>query len=190
MTVPDEMTIIEVAQPGGPEVLRLATAPVPKPRPGEVLVRVRAAGVNRPDLIQRMGLYPPPPDASPLLGLEVAGEVVQLGEGAHLSVGDRVCGLANGGGYAEYCAVPQTQCLPWPAGYDAVRTAALPETFFTVWANLFDIGRLRPGETVLIHGGSSGIGTTAIQLARALGSRVFVTAGSPAKCEACIRLGA
>jgi NADPH2:quinone reductase len=190
MTVPDTMTIIEVAQPGGPEVMRLATAPVPKPRAGEVLVRVQAAGVNRPDVSQRMGLYPPPPDASKLLGLEVAGEVVQLGEGARLAVGDLVCGLANGGGYAEYCAVPQTQCLPWPAGYDAVHAAALPETFFTVWANLFDIGRLQPGESVLIHGGSSGIGTTAIQLAHALGSRVYVTAGSKAKCEACLELGA
>jgi NADPH:quinone reductase len=190
MTVPDTMTIIEVAQPGGPEVMRLATAPVPKPRAGEILVRVQAAGVNRPDVSQRMGLYPPPPDASKLLGLEVAGEVVQLGEGARLAVGDLVCGLANGGGYAEYCAVPQTQCLPWPAGYDAVHAAALPETFFTVWANLFDIGRLQPGESVLIHGGSSGIGTTAIQLAHALGSRVYVTAGSKAKCEACLELGA
>jgi NADPH:quinone reductase len=190
MTVPDTMTIIEVAQPGGPEVLRLATAPVPTPRAGEVLVRVQATGVNRPDIVQRMGLYPPPPDASKLLGLEVAGEVVQLGEGALLAVGDRVCGLANGGGYAEYCVLPQTQCLPWPTGYDAVHAAALPETFFTVWANLFDIGRLQPGESVLIHGGSSGIGTTAIQLAHAFGSRVYVTAGSKEKCEACLELGA
>ena len=190
MTLPDTMTVIEVAQPGGPEVLRLGTAPVPKPRPGEVLVRVAAAGVNRPDVAQRSGAYPPPPDASPLLGLEVAGEVVACGEGATLAVGSRVCALANGGGYAEYCAVPQTQALPWPTGYDAVRAAALPETFFTVWANLFDIGRLAPGESVLVHGGSSGIGTTAIQLARALGSRVFATAGSAAKCEACLSLGA
>jgi NADPH2:quinone reductase len=190
MTVPDTMTIIEVAQPGGPEVMHLATAPVPQPGPGEVLIRVRAAGVNRPDLFQRAGHYPPPPGASKLLGLEVAGEVVQRGEGATLAIGEQVCGLANGGGYAEYCAVPQTQCLPWPAGYDAVRAAALPETFFTVWANLFDIGRLQPGESVLIHGGSSGIGTTAIQLAHALGSKVYVTAGSKAKCEACLELGA
>ena len=153
-------------------------------------MRVRAAGVNRPDVVQRMGHYPPPPGASKLLGLEVAGEVVQLGEGATLALGTQVCALANGGGYAEYCAVPQTQCLPWPAGYDAVRAAALPETFFTVWANLFDIGRLQAGESVLIHGGSSGIGTTAIQLAHALGSTVYVTAGSEAKCKACLDLGA
>ena len=190
MTVPDTMTIIEVTTPGGPEAMHLAQAPVPKPRAGEVLVRVAAAGVNRPDVQQRKGAYPPPPDASPILGLEVAGEVVALGAGATLPLGARVCALANGGGYAEYCAVPQTQTLPWPAGFDAIHAAALPETFFTVWANLFDIGRLQPGESVLIHGGSSGIGTTAIQLARALGSRVFVTAGSAAKCNACLDLGA
>ena len=190
MAVPDTMTIVEVTEPGGPECMHLATAPVPKPRPGEILVRVEAAGVNRPDVAQRTGKYPPPPDASPILGLEIAGEVVAVGEGVTLPLGSKVCALANGGGYAEYCAVPQTQALPWPAGYDAVRAAALPETFFTVWANLFDIGRLRPGESVLIHGGSSGIGTTAIQLAKALGSRVFVTAGSAAKCEACVALGA
>jgi NADPH2:quinone reductase len=190
MTVPDTMTFVEVTQPGGPECMHLATGPVPKPRPGEVLVRVRAAGVNRPDVQQRKGAYPPPPDASPILGLEIAGEVAALGEGATLAVGTPVCALANGGGYAEYCAVPQTQTLPWPAGYDAVRAAALPETFFTVWANMVDIGRLQAGESVLIHGGSSGIGTTAIQLAHALGARVFVTAGSQDKCDACVKLGA
>ena len=190
MGLPDRMTIIEVTQPGGPEVLRLGAAPVPQPAAGEVLVRVRAAGVNRPDVAMRSGSYPPPPGASPLLGLEVAGEVVALGEGATLALGERVCALANGGGYAEYCVAPQTQCLPWPAGYDAVRAAALPETFFTVWANVFDLGRLQPGEALLVHGGSSGIGTTAIQLARALGSRVFATAGSEAKCAACRDLGA
>jgi NADPH:quinone reductase len=190
MTVPNSMTIVEVTKPGGPEAMHLGTAPVPQPRPGEILVRVAAAGVNRPDVSQRKGSYPPPPGASPILGLEIAGEVVALGEGATLALGTKVCALANGGGYAEYCAVPQTQALPWPTGYDAVRAAALPETFFTVWANLFDIGRLQPGESVLIHGGSSGIGTTAIQLARTLGSRVFATAGSQAKCEACVKLGA
>jgi NADPH2:quinone reductase len=190
MTVPDTMTIIAVPQPGGPDAMQLATAPIPQLRAGEVLVRVEAAGVNRPDVAQRAGSYPPPPGASPILGLEIAGEVVALGEGATLALGSKVCALANGGGYAEYCAVPQTQTLPWPAGYDAIHAAALPETFFTVWANVFDIGRLQPGQTVLIHGGSSGIGTTAIQLAKALGSRVFVTAGSTAKCEACVKLGA
>jgi NADPH2:quinone reductase len=155
-----------------------------------VLIRVEAAGVNRPDIQQRKGLYPPPPGASPHLGLEVAGEVVATGPGVSLAIGSKVCGLANGGGYAEYCAVPATQCLPWPTGYDAVRAAALPETFFTVWANLFDIGRLSAGESVLVHGGTSGIGTTAIQLARAFGARAYATAGSAAKCEACVKLGA
>ena len=190
MTLPDTMTYIEVAQPGGPDVLRPATGPVPQPREGEVLIRVAAAGVNRPDVAQRMGAYPPPPGASPHLGLEVAGEVVAVGPGVAIQVGAQMCGLANGGGYAEYCVVPATQCLPWPKGYDAVRAGALPETFFTVWANLFDIGRLSEGESVLVHGGSSGIGTTAIQLARAFGARVYVTAGSPDKCEACVKLGA
>ncbi len=186
MTIPDTMNFVEVTQPGGPEAMRLATGPVPQPGPGEVLIRVAAAGVNRPDVQQRKGAYPPPPGASPHLGLEVAGEVV-AGDG---QMGAQVCGLANGGGYAEYCVVPATQCLPWPNGYDAVRAGALPETFFTVWANLFDIGRLQPGESVLVHGGTSGIGTTAIQLARALGSRVYATAGSQAKCDACLKLGA
>ncbi len=191
MTLPSTMRYIDVAQPGGPEAMSVATGPVPQPRAHEVLVRVHAAGVNRPDVAQRQGKYPPPPDASPVLGLEVAGEIVAVGEGvgAH-SVGERVCGLANGGGYAEYCVVPSTQCLPWPTGYDAVRAAAVPETFFTVWANLFDIGRLAPGESVLIHGGSSGIGTTAIQLAHEFGARVYVTAGSAQKCDACVKLGA
>ena len=190
MTLPQTMTFIEVAQPGGPDAMRLATGPVPQPREGEVLIRVAAAGVNRPDIAQRAGHYPPPPGASPHLGLEVAGEVIAVGPGVSLTVGAQVCGLANGGGYAEYCAIPATQCLPWPKGYDAVRAAALPETMFTVWANMFDIGRLEAGESVLIHGGSSGIGTTAIQLAKAFGARVYATAGSTAKCEACMKLGA
>ena len=190
MTLPQTMQFIEVAQPGGPEAMQLATGPVPQPREGELLVRVAAAGVNRPDVQQRKGAYPPPPGASPHLGLEVAGEIVAVGTGVAMAVGTPVCGLANGGGYAEYCVVPATQCLPWPKGYDAVQAAALPETFFTVWANLFDIGRLSAGESVLVHGGTSGIGTTAIQLAKAFGARVFATAGSQEKCDACVKLGA
>jgi NADPH2:quinone reductase len=185
------MRQIHTIEAGGPEVMRVAHVPVPVPGPGEVLIRVEAAGVNRPDIQQRRGLYPPPPGASPILGLEVAGEVVRAGETTHsLHEGDRVCALVNGGGYAEYCLAPAMQCLPWPQGYDAVRAAALPETFFTVWVNLFGHGKLAAGETLLIHGGSSGIGTTAIQLARAIGARVFVTAGSAAKCAACRDLGA
>ncbi|MEO8715477.1 MAG: NAD(P)H-quinone oxidoreductase, partial [Acetobacteraceae bacterium] len=191
MTLPRQMTYIGVAAPGGPEVLRLATGPVPTPRPDEVLIQVAAAGVNRPDVAQRSGAYPPPPGASPIVGLEVAGEVVGAGSDVRAwRIGDKVCGLANGGGYAEYCAVPATQCLPWPTGYDAVRAAALPETYFTVWANLFQHGRLAGGERALIHGGTSGIGVTAIQLARAFGATPYATAGSEAKCAACVRLGA
>ena len=156
MTVPATMRHIAASGPGGPEVLSLATGPTPTPKPGEVLIRVQAAGVNRPDVLQRKGAYPPPPDASPLLGLEVAGEVVALGEGATaFAIGDKVCALANGGGYAEYCTAPQAQTLPWPAGYDALRAAALPETMFTVWANVFMMGRLAAGETLLIHRGSA-----------------------------------
>ncbi len=190
MTLPQTMSFIEVAQPGGPEAMRLATGPIPQPREGEVLIRVAAAGVNRPDLAQRAGAYPPPPGANPHLGLEVAGEVVAVGPGVTTPVGARLCGLANGGGYAEYCVVPAAQCLPWPKGYDALRAAALPETFFTVWANVFEIGQLTAGQSVLIHGGSSGIGTTAIQLAKAFGARVYATAGSAEKCDACVKLGA
>jgi NADPH2:quinone reductase len=190
MSIPASMTYIEAAGAGGPEVLRPATGPVPRPGAGEVLVRVQAAGVNRPDVQQRKGLYPPPKDASPVIGLEIAGEVVEAGEGAALAPGALVCALANGGGYAEYCVVPASQCLPWPEGYDAVRAAALPETYFTVWANLFERGRLAPGESALIHGGTSGIGVTAIQLAREFGATVYATAGSAEKCAACVRLGA
>ncbi len=190
-SIPATMTLIEAARPGGPEELRPVQAPVPVPKPDEVLVRVQAAGVNRPDIQQRRGAYPPPPGASPILGLEVAGEIVALGaEAAGWRAGEHVCALANGGGYAEFCAVPASQCLPWPTGYDAVRAAALPETFFTVWANLFEMGRLRASETALVHGGSSGIGITAIQLAVAFGATIYATAGSAEKCAACVRLGA
>jgi putative PIG3 family NAD(P)H quinone oxidoreductase len=185
------MNFVDLPAPGGPENMILAKGPLPELKPGDVLVRVEAAGINRPDVLQRKGDYPPPSGASPILGLEVAGEVVALGEGTTgFKVGDKVCALANGGGYAEYTAVPATQALPWPKGYDAVKAAALPETFFTVWANVFDMAGLKAGETILIHGGSSGIGTTAIQLAKAFGAEVFVTAGSPEKCAACEALGA
>lgn len=189
MPVPAQMRHIAHTA-GGPELMQIATGPVPTPAPGEVLIRVQAAGVNRPDVLQRQGAYPPPPGASPLLGLEVAGEVVAVNGDAVYRVGDKVCALTNGGGYAEYCTAPGQQCLPWPDGYDAVRAAAVPENYFTVWANLFGHGRLAPGETALIHGGSSGIGVTAIQLAHEFGSRVYATAGSREKCDACVRLGA
>jgi NADPH:quinone reductase len=185
------MIAVEITKPGGPDVLVAAERPTPSPGPGEVLIRVAAAGVNRPDVMQRMGHYPPPPGASDIPGLEVAGTVVQAGPDAEAwGVGDRVCALVAGGGYAEYCVAPALQCLPVPRGMDLAQAAAIPETFFTVWTNLFDRGHLKAGESVLIHGGSSGIGTTAIQLARARSSRVFVTAGTAAKCAACERLGA
>jgi len=185
------MRYVAVREPGEADALTLARGPVPAPRPNEVLIRVLAAGVNRPDVLQRRGAYPPPKDASPVLGLEVAGEVVATGtEVTQFRAGDRLAALTNGGGYAEYCVAPATQCLPWPTGYDAVRAAALPETYFTVWANLFQHGRLARGESVLVHGGTSGIGVTAIQLAREFGARVFATAGSEEKCAACLALGA
>ena len=188
---PTEMTAIEIAEPGGPEVLRPARRPVPKPGLGEVLIEVAAAGVNRPDTMQRQGLYPPPPGASDIPGLEVSGRVVANGPGAHrYEVGAAVCALTHGGGYAEYCVAPETQTLPVPAGLSVVDAAGLPETCFTVWTNAFERARLRAGERLLVHGGSSGIGTTAIQIASALGVRVFATAGSPEKCAACERLGA
>jgi len=191
MALPASMRFVDLPSFGAPEVMVLSSSPLPSLRPGEILLKVEAAGVNRPDVAQRQGIYPPPKDANPVLGLEVAGEVVALGEGVKdFSVGDRVCALANGGGYAEYCAVPAGQALPFPNGYDAVRAAALPETFFTVWANLFQMAGLTEGETVLIHGGTSGIGTTAIQLAKVFGAEVFATAGSAEKCAACERLGA
>lgn len=191
ITLPETMRFIDLPSHGGPEVMRLSQAPLPKPAKGEVLVKVEAAGVNRPDVAQRQGIYPPPKDASPILGLEIAGEVVALGEGVtEFKLGDRVCALSNGGGYAQYCTVPAGQALPFPRGYDAVKAAALPETFFTVWANLFQMAGLTEGETVLIHGGTSGIGTTAIQLAKTFGAEVYATAGSAEKCEACVKLGA
>jgi NADPH2:quinone reductase len=191
MTIPPTMRRIGMTGPGEPDVMVVQSAATPVPGPGEVLIRVRAAGINRPDIQQRKGLYPPPKDASPVLGLEVAGEVALLGDSvAGLAVGEPVCALVNGGGYAEYCVAPAVQCLPWPAGFDAVRAAALPETFFTVWANLFIHGRLAAGECVLVHGGSSGIGTTAIQLAREFGATVLTTVGSAEKAAACLALGA
>jgi NADPH:quinone reductase len=189
--LPGSMTYIAHGEGGGPKVLRTATAPLPRPRAGELLVRVLAAGVNRPDVQQRKGLYPPPPDASPVLGLEIAGEVVALGEGAsRYKLGDRVCALVNGGGYAEYCTVPAGQALPWPEGFGAIQAAAVPETMFTVWANLFGHGRLRAGETMLVHGGTSGIGVTAIKLGKAFGATVLATAGSAEKCRAILSFGA
>jgi len=191
MSVPLEMTVIEIAAPGGPEQLKPSKRPVPQPGDQEVLVRVAAAGVNRPDVMQRQGRYPPPPGASDLPGLEVAGEVAALGSNASgLSVGDKVTALLAGGGYAEYAIAAAPLCLPVPSGISMVEAAAIPETFFTVWTNLFDRGRCKAGDTVLIHGGTSGIGTTAIQLAAAWGARVFATAGSDDKARACERLGA
>lgn len=193
--VPTTMTAIEIRQPGGPDVLVPTSRPVPEPGSGEVLIRVVAAGVNRPDVLQRQGGYAPPPGASDIPGLEVAGEVVALGAALGESadkhhIGDRVMALVAGGGYAEYCAAPAAQCLSIPKGLDMIEAAAMPETYFTVWSNVFDRGRLKAGESILIHGGSSGIGTTAIQLARAFGARVFATAGSAEKCAACEKLGA
>ena len=185
------MRYINISEHGGPEVMEIKEGEAPDPGKSEVLIKVHAAGVNRPDVMQRQGLYPPPPSASPILGLEVAGEVVATSKDVSAwSVSDRVCALTNGGGYAEYVAVPAGQCLPVPAGLPMEEAAALPETFFTVWANVFDRARLKPGERFLVHGGSSGIGTTAIQMAKSLGSRVFTTAGSAEKCAACQRLGA
>ena len=184
------MRAVEITQPGGPEVLQLVDRPVTSPGTGEVLIRVAAAGVNRPDVMQRLGKYPPPPGASDIPGLEVAGTIVAVGPSADLPIGIRVCALVSGGGYAEYCVVPQQQCIRISDRVSDVEAAAIPETFFTVWTNLFERGGLRQGEVVLIHGGTSGIGTTAIQLARAFGATVIATAGSEEKCEACRRLGA
>ncbi len=190
--LPATMTAIEITEPGGPEVLKPASRPMPLPGAGEVLIQVAAAGVNRHDVMQRQGSYPPPPGASDIPGLEVAGTVVAVGLGVnHVKVGDAVCALVTGGGYASYCVAPEPQCLPVPKGFSMVEAGALPETFFTVWTNLFERGALKPGETVLIHGGTSGIGTTAIQLAKALGAhQIFATAGSRDKCHAAEKLGA
>ena len=186
-----DMIAIAITAPGGPEVLQPVKLKVPVPKPGEILVKVKAAGVNRPDMLQRQGGYPPPPGAPDTPGLEIAGEVVGLGLSVkRYEVGDRVCGLVPGGGYAEFCLVHEDNALPLPPGLSFVEAAAIPETFFTVWTNVFERGRLQPGETLLIHGGSSGIGTTAIMLAKAFGSIVVVTAGSDEKCRACRDLGA
>jgi len=185
------MIAIEIRAPGGPDVLVPVERPRPSPSAGEVLIKVAAAGVNRPDVFQRRGRYPPPPGASDIPGLEVSGIVESPGAGVeNFHAGDAVCALVAGGGYAEYCVAPAPQCLPAPRGLDLVTAAGIPETFFTVWTNVFERGRLSASESLLVHGGSSGIGTTAIQLARARGSRVFATAGSPDKCAACERLGA
>ena len=185
------MIAIEIREPGEPDVLTAVERPMPTLAGGDVLIKVAAAGVNRPDVFQRRGRYPPPPGASDIPGLEVAGTIASVASDVTaFRPGDRVCALVAGGGYAEYCAAPAVQCLPVPRGLDMTAAAAIPETFFTVWTNVFERGRLRAGESVLIHGGSSGIGTTAIQLARAQGARVFATAGSAEKCAACERLGA
>jgi len=185
------MTAIEITKPGGPEVLQPTERPVPTPGPGEVLVKVRAAGVNRPDVQQRSGGYPPPPGASDIPGLEIAGEIVAAHpDVTDWQVGQSCMALVSGGGYAEYCTAPAPQCLPLPSGMDFIQAAAIPETFFTVWTNVFERGQLKAGETLLIHGGASGIGTTAIQLARKFGARVIVTAGSDERADACRALGA
>lgn len=189
--IPETMRAIAIIRPGGPEVLQPVEMPVPAPGPGEILIQVAAAGVNRPDCLQRAGAYPPPPGASPLPGLEVAGMVAALGEGAaRWREGDAVAALTPGGGYAGYVITPAVHALPVPAGLDLVAAAALPETFFTVWSNVFMRGGLKPGETLLVHGGASGIGTTAIQLGKAFGAIVIVTAGSDERCAACMALGA
>jgi NADPH2:quinone reductase len=185
------MTAIEIREPGPPQVLRAVPRPVPQPQAGEVLIRVAAAGVNRPDVLQRKGLYPPPPGASDIPGLEVAGEVIATAPDVREpAVGARVCALVAGGGYAQYSVAPAVQCLPVPGPLTLEEAAALPETFFTVWLNVFERARLQPGETLLVHGGSSGIGTTAILLGKAFAARVIVTAGTAAKCAACRELGA
>jgi putative PIG3 family NAD(P)H quinone oxidoreductase len=189
--VPSQMTVIGISQPGGPDVLKPETRAVPQPGPGELLVKVHAAGVNRPDVAQRSGSYPPPPGASDLPGLEIAGEVVAIGDGASRHrLGDRVMSLVAGGGYAEYCLAQDAQAMTVPPGYSMIEAGAAPETLMTVWHNVFERGGLAAGETLLVHGGSSGIGTMAIQLAKAFGAKVLVTVGSPDKAEACLKLGA
>ena len=189
--IPSTMRAVEITEPGGPEVLAIGERPVPEPGEEEVLIKVAAAGINRPDVMQRTGMYPPPPGASDIPGLEIAGTVVALGPDAGgVQEGDLVCALVAGGGYADYCTAPASLCLPIPEGLSTTQAAAIPETFFTVWTNVFDRGRLASGESLLVHGGSSGIGTTAIQLAKAFGATVYVTAGSDEKCQACTDLGA
>jgi putative PIG3 family NAD(P)H quinone oxidoreductase len=190
MTIPKLMQVIEIAAPGGPDVLRLAERPVPKPGPDEVLVRVAAAGVNRPDVLQRMGAYPPPPGASDIPGLEIAGTVVSAGPGADMLIGRRMCALVAGGGYAEYCVAPAGTCLPVPEVLRMTEAAAMPETLFTVWVNLFERGFAADGDTVLVHGGTSGIGTMAIKLGNLFGLHVIVTCGSDEKCNAALKMGA
>ena len=191
MSLPSKMRAVEITKPGGPEVLKIGDRPLPQPKPHEILVHVAAAGVNRPDILQRMGLYAVPPDASDLPGLEIAGTVVAIGADVKAwKAGDQVCALVHGGGYAEYCVVPEVQALPAPVGLSLTEAASLPETFFTVYSNVFDRGALKTGEVLLVQGGSSGIGVTAIQMAAAMGNRVFATAGSDEKCAACVKLGA
>jgi NADPH:quinone reductase len=191
MNIPTTMRAVEITQPGKPDVLKIGTRPVPQPKTGEVLVEVDAAGVNRPDVLQRTGNYPVPPGASDIPGLEIAGRVAALGAGVSgWREGDALCALVQGGGYAEYCTAPALQCLPVPRGLSALEAASLPETFFTVWSNVFDRARLAPGESFLVQGGSSGIGVTAIQMVKAFGHTVFATAGSKEKCDACATLGA
>jgi NADPH2:quinone reductase len=189
--IPKQMKAVEIAQPGGPDVLRLVERALPQPKANEVLIRVAAAGVNRPDLLQRSGNYPVPSDASDLPGLEVAGEVAAVGSSVKsFKTGDKLCALVHGGGYAEYCVAPEATALPVPKGWSLIEAASLPETFFTVWGNVYDRAKLAPGESLLVQGGSSGIGVSAIQMAKATGNRVFATAGSDEKCAACVRLGA
>jgi len=191
MSLPSTMTAIEISTPGGPGVLVPTKKPIPKPGPNDVLIKVEAAGVNRPDCMQRAGVYPAPPGASALPGLEAAGEVVAIGDKVSMwEIGDKVTALTAGGAYAQYAIANAKHCLVWPKGYDALKAAALPETYFTVWTNVFDRGRLQAGEKFLVHGGSSGIGSTAIQLAKAFGAEVATTAGSAEKCVFCTELGA
>jgi NADPH2:quinone reductase len=185
------MRCVEISKPGGPEVLVAAERPAPVPKANEILVKVAAAGINRPDVLQRLGKYPVPPGASNLPGLEIAGEVAACGPAVTMwKPGDKVCALVHGGGYAEYCVTPEVQALPIPRGLSSIEAASLPETFFTVWSNVYDRAHLAPGESLLVQGGSSGIGVTAIQMAAAMGNRVFATAGSDEKCAACVKLGA
>ncbi|MBL4756248.1 MAG: NAD(P)H-quinone oxidoreductase [Rhizobiales bacterium] len=191
LTIPDTMTAVAISEPGGPEVLKPEQRAVPVPKSGEILVQVEAAGVNRPDILQRRGLYPVPKDASDLPGLEISGTIVATGDGtSRFKIGDKVCALTAGGGYAQYCTVDERSAMPIPSNLSMMEAAAIPETFFTVWHNVFQRGGLKSGETFLVHGGTSGIGTTAIQLAKAFGAKVITTAGSAEKCDFCLKLGA